>query len=114
MTPDPALVVDAPVEPMLPAVDAGTRTQVVLDTSALVADPEGVLAGYPGCDLVVPLTVIEELDGLKKRLDPVGMAARDVLRRIYAENFRRIAGTSPRPLNPSARTAWMQPGGDPA
>ena len=82
MTPDPALVIDAPTEPTLPAVQAGTRTQVVLDTSALVADPEGVLAGYPDCDLIVPLTVIEELDGLKKRLDPVGMSARDVLRRI--------------------------------
>ena len=55
---------------------------VVLDTSALVADPDGVFDSYPGADLVLPLTVIEELDGLKKRLDPVGAAARDVLRRI--------------------------------
>jgi len=96
MTPDPALVVDAPG---LPPDDLGTRTQVVLDTSALVADPEGVLVGYPGCDLVVPLTVIEELDGLKKRLDPVGMAARDVLRRI--ERIRVEAGgdlETPQPL----------------
>jgi PhoH-like ATPase len=96
MTPDPALVVDAPG--FIPD-DLGTRTQVVLDTSALVADPEGVLHGYPGCDLVVPLTVIEELDGLKKRLDPVGMAARDVLRRI--ERIRVDAGgdlESPQPL----------------
>ena len=37
-----------------------------------------------------------------------------LLRRIYAENFRRIVGSSPRPLNPSARSAWMQPGRDPA
>ena len=99
MTPDPALVIDAPVEPTLRDVEAGTRTQVVLDTSALVADPEGVLAGYPGCDLVVPLTVIEELDGLKKRLDPVGMSARDVLRRI--ERIRIDAGgdlETPQPL----------------
>jgi len=96
MTPDPALVVDAPG--IIPD-DLGTRTQVVLDTSALVADPEGVLLGYPGCDLVVPLTVVEELDGLKKRLDPVGMAARDVLRRI--ERIRVDAGgdlESPQPL----------------
>ena len=96
MTPDPALVVDAPG---ITPDDLGTRTQVVLDTSALVADPEGVLIGYPGCDLVVPLTVIEELDGLKKRLDPVGMAARDVLRRI--ERIRVEAGgdlETPQPL----------------
>lgn len=99
MIPDPALVVDAPVEPVLLDADASTRTQVVLDTSALVADPEGVLAGYPECDLVVPLTVIEELDGLKKRLDSVGMAARDVLRRI--ERIRIDAGgdlETPQPL----------------
>ncbi len=70
--------------------DAPVRTQVVLDTSALVADPEGVFHGYPDADLVVPLTVIEELDGLKKRLDSVGGAARDVLRRI--EKLRIAAG----------------------
>ena len=83
---DPALVVDAP-ERLDPVP---TRTQVVLDTSALVADPEGVFHGYPDCDLIVPLTVVEELDGLKKRLDSVGAAARDVLRRI--EKVRLDAG----------------------
>jgi PhoH-like ATPase len=100
MTPDPALVADAPGAVLDPLGDVvGSRTQVVLDTSALVADPEGVFLGYPGCDLVVPLTVIEELDGLKKRLDAVGMAARDVLRRI--ERIRQAAGgdlETPQPL----------------
>jgi PhoH-like ATPase len=67
-----------------------TATVVVLDTSALVADPDGIFDAYPLADLVVPLTVIEELDGLKKRLDPVGAAARDVLRRV--ERFRVDAG----------------------
>jgi PhoH-like ATPase len=85
MTADPALA-GAPGGP-----DALTpRTQVVLDTSALVADPEGVFHAYPDGDLVVPLSVIEELDGLKKRLDAVGAAARDVLRRI--ERVRVDAG----------------------
>jgi PhoH-like ATPase len=65
-------------------------TQVVLDTSALVADPEGVFQAYDDADLVLPLIVIEELDGLKKRLDTVGAAARDVLRRI--EGYRNAAG----------------------
>jgi PhoH-like ATPase len=65
-------------------------TSVVLDTSALVADPEGIFDAYPDAQLVVPLTVIEELDGLKKRLDPVGAAAREVLRSI--ERFRVDAG----------------------
>lgn len=63
-----------------------TRTQVILDTSALVADPASVFGAYEDCDLVVPLTVIEELDGLKKRLDPVGGAAREVLRLL--EEYR--------------------------
>ncbi len=80
MTPDPVLELDRAHAPD----PASVRTQVVLDTSALVADPEGVFHGYVDQDLIVPLTVIEELDGLKKRLDSVGMAARDVLRRIEA------------------------------
>lgn len=87
MTPDPALVIDAPE---VTGLEALTRTQVVLDTSALVADSEGVFQAYPDADLIVPLTVIEELDGLKKRLDSVGAAARDVLRRI--EKIRVDAG----------------------
>ncbi len=63
---------------------------VVLDTSALMSDPEGIFDAYPGCDMVVPLTAVQELDGLKKRLDPAGAAARDVLRRI--ESLRLAAG----------------------
>lgn len=63
---------------------------VVFDTSALVADPDGVFDAYPGTDLVIPLTVVEELDGLKKRLDAVGMAARELLRVV--ERFRHEAG----------------------
>jgi PhoH-like ATPase len=95
MTPDPALVTDAPASlaPSLPGAtgpDQATRTQVVLDTSALVADSEGVFDAYPDDDLIIPLTVIEELDGLKKRLDSVGASARDVLRRI--EKIRVDAG----------------------
>ena len=64
--------------------------QLVLDTSALVADPDGVFSAYGDRDLVVPLAVLEELDGLKKRLDPVGRAAREVLRTI--ERLRLTSG----------------------
>jgi PhoH-like ATPase len=67
-----------------------TRPQLVLDTSALVADPDGVFRAYGERDLVVPLAVLEELDGLKKRLDPVGRAAREVLRTI--ERLRTSSG----------------------
>ncbi|MCL2396367.1 MAG: PIN domain-containing protein, partial [Acidimicrobiaceae bacterium] len=55
----------------------------MLDTSALVSDPEVIFA-HPGGDVVVPLTVIEELDGLKKRLDETGRSARQALRIIWS------------------------------
>lgn len=57
------------------------RQRVVLDTSVLIADPECFRA-FHDVDIVVPLTVIEELDGLKNRLDDVGRAARSALRAI--------------------------------
>ena len=68
-----------------------TTTRVVLDTSVLVADPS-CLYGFPGCDVVVPLTVVEELDGLKTRMDDVGRSARTALRTL--EDLRRQAGGS--------------------
>jgi len=73
-------------EVMFPASKAAT-TAVVLDTSVLVADP-GALNAFGGCAVKVPLTVIEELDGLKNRPD-VGHTAREALRRIEA---LRVAG----------------------
>jgi PhoH-like ATPase len=63
------------------AAEGGVRTRVVLDTSVLVGDP-GCLPGFGDVDVVIPLTVIEELDGLKTRLDDVGRAARTALRTI--------------------------------
>jgi PhoH-like ATPase len=73
----------------LAAAPGAERTRIVLDTSVLVADP-GCLQGFPGADIVIPLTVIEELDGLKTRPDDVGRAARQALRTI--EDLRRRAG----------------------
>ena len=52
-----------------------SRTQIVLDTSVLVADPN-CLHAYADSDIVIPLIVIEELDGLKTRPDDAGRAAR--------------------------------------
>lgn len=69
----------------------GVRTRIVLDTSVLVADPV-CLHGFSGVDVVIPLTVIEELDGLKSRADDVGRAARTALRTI--EDLRVAAGGS--------------------
>jgi len=66
-------------------------TRLVLDTSVLIADPSS-LFGYRNCQIVVPLTVIEELDGLKSRADDVGRAARTALRSL--EEIRMRAGGS--------------------
>lgn len=65
------------------------RTRVVLDTSVLVADPAS-LTSFPGSEVVIPLTVVEELDGLKTRTDDVGRAARSALRAL--EELRKRAG----------------------
>jgi PhoH-like ATPase len=98
------------------AAHPGTREAiiakiVVLDTSALMSDPEGIFDAFPGADMVIPLTVVQELDGLKKRLDPAGGAARDVLRRI--EQLRLAAGGDLRkPLErPFGGTVRMQVNG---
>ena len=67
------------------------RKIVVLDTSVLVADPDAINQ-FDGCDLKVPLIAIEELDGLKSRLDGVGQSAREALRAL--ELLRVNAGGS--------------------
>jgi PhoH-like ATPase len=63
----------------------------VLDTSVLVADP-ACLHAFGDADVVIPLTVIEELDGLKTRSDEVGRSARTALRTI--EELRVANGGS--------------------
>ncbi len=62
-------------------------TRIVLDTSVLVADPTCVQS-FGGCNVVIPLTVIEELDGLKTRPDDVGRAARTALRHLEELRLR--------------------------
>jgi PhoH-like ATPase len=64
-----------------PAGSDPPTTRVVLDTSVLISDPDSLFA-FPGCDAVIPLAVVEELDSHKSRLDDVGRAARQVVRTI--------------------------------
>jgi len=95
------------------SLPSGVRTRIVLDTSVLVADPSS-LHSFPGCEVVIPLTVVEELDGLKTRMDDVGRAARTALRTI--EDLRRRAGGSihhPVPLSsdPDAGTVHIEVNG---
>lgn len=53
----------------------------LIDTSVLVSDPEAVL-NFGESLKIIPLVVIEELDGLKTREDEVGYNARSALRII--------------------------------
>jgi len=56
-----------------------TTTRYVLDTCVLLADPSSLLRFGDG-DVVVPLVVVEELDGQKTRSDEVGANARHAIR----------------------------------
>ena len=69
--------------------EGGTATTVVLDTCVLLADPDSLYA-FADTDIVIPLTVIEELDGHKSRMDDVGRAARAVVRDL--ERLRMEVG----------------------
>jgi PhoH-like ATPase len=53
----------------------------VLDTNVLIHDPEAFMK-FPRCRVVIPLTVIEELDHLKKNPAEVGKNARTAVRLI--------------------------------
>lgn len=60
----------------------GRRTYV-LDTNVLLYDP-GALGVFKEHDLVVPITVIEEIDRFKKDLNETGRNARQVSRQLDA------------------------------
>jgi PhoH-like ATPase len=88
------------------ANDVEQRLRLVLDTSVLIADPTCVLE-FQDVDVVVPLTVVEELDGLKSRSDDVGRAARTALRTI--EDLRvRHGGSLAKPVLTGTGTATLQ------
>jgi PhoH-like ATPase len=55
------------------------RKTYVFDTSALIDDPNA-WKQYPHCDLVIPMTVLEELDDLKKQAGQTGRNARVSIR----------------------------------
>jgi PhoH-like ATPase len=72
-------------------IRTATATRIVVDTSVLIADPY-CFQSFGDAALIIPLTVIEELDSLKTRPDDVGRAARTALRAI--EDFRVEHGGS--------------------
>jgi PhoH-like ATPase len=78
------------------AIERRITTRTVLDTSVLVADP-ACLTSFGATHVVVPLTVVEELDGLKTRPDDVGRSARAALRAL--EDLRvQNGGSLARPV----------------
>jgi PhoH-like ATPase len=84
------------------------RTRIVLDTSVLVADP-GCISGFGDVDIVIPLTVIEELDGLKSRPDDVGRAARTALRAVEELRVRHGGSlASPVPVGGGDHTGTLR------
>lgn len=86
--------------------DPITTTRLVLDTSVLVADPACVTSFGP-VHVVVPLTVVEELDGLKSRPDDVGRSARTALRAL--EDLRvRHGGSLGEPVPVDDRGGTLQ------
>ena len=57
------------------------RKTFVIDTNVLVYDPTAIQQ-FKDNDVVIPLSVLEELDGLKRHADEVGKNAREVIRYI--------------------------------
>jgi PhoH-like ATPase len=101
---------------LLPSVDTAhaeafeqetrQRSRLVIDTSVLIADPTCVLE-FRNADVVVPLTVVEELDGLKSRSDDVGRAARTALRTLEELRMRH-GGSLAEPVPTGAEGATLQ------
>jgi len=58
------------------------KKQYVLDTNILLDNPDVIINGFEENDLIIPLTVIEELDNQKSRSGDVGYCARQAIRNI--------------------------------
>lgn len=56
-----------------------SRKTFILDTNVLIHDPTA-FERFPDSDVVIPLTVIEELDNFKKHRDDLGYSARQAIR----------------------------------
>jgi PhoH-like ATPase len=66
-----------------------SRKTFVVDTNVFIHDPDALLK-FGENDVVLPLTVIEELDSLKKGRDEPGASARSVIR--YLDGLRDLNG----------------------
>ncbi len=66
---------------MKPPIKKKEEKVFVLDTNVLVHDPEAFLK-FPRHQVIIPLTVLEELDNLKKAGGEVGKNARTTIRKL--------------------------------
>src|ERR1700687_5578942 len=57
------------------------RKTFVLDTNVLLHDPDAIKQ-FKNSDVIIPLTVLEELDGMKRLSDELGKNARHIIRFI--------------------------------
>ncbi len=73
------------VSPHVP--DDGRKRTFVLDTNVLLYDPDALFV-FKEHDLVIPITVIEEIDRFKKDLNETGRNARVVSRHLDALRAR--------------------------
>ncbi len=64
-----------------------TRKTFVIDTNVLLHDPDAIVK-FRDNDVVIPLAVLEELDGLKRHSDELGKNARQVLR--YIDSLKNL------------------------
>ena len=64
------------------------RKTYILDTNVLLHDPESLFS-FEDNAIVLPLSVIEELDRIKRRSDEVGRNAREVSRRLDELRMKR-------------------------
>jgi PhoH-like ATPase len=67
------------------------RTRYVLDTNVLLYDP-GALTAFPDGEVIVPITVIEEIDQFKKEMSETGRNARLISKTI--DEFRQRGSVS--------------------
>lgn len=65
-----------------------TRKTFVIDTNVLLHDPDAILK-FKDNDVVIPLVVLEELDGMKRHVDELGKNSRHVIRYIDSLKDRK-------------------------
>lgn len=68
-----------------------SRKTFVIDTNVLLHDPDAIKK-FKGNDVLIPLIVLEELDGMKRLSDELGKNARHVMR--YIDSLKTKQGSS--------------------